>query len=70
MSELIHDTAQRFGVAERILFEVASKEKGFSNYLEVATYRFSRWFKYGEVPAWVQDYCLRLWGGRDDHAKV
>jgi hypothetical protein len=66
-NDLIIDTAARQGVQTKALFWKAAVNKGFTNAQEVSDYRFAKWFKYGEIPEWVTDYCLSFW--RTPHAK-
>lgn len=61
MSDLITDTARKMGLEPKVLFRKATEEAKFTNYLEVADYRFGRWFKWGEVPEYISDYCLTQW---------
>ena len=52
----ITDTAKSIGVAQRTVFDLAARAKGFSNPEDCAEYRYLRWFKYNEIPTWVLDY--------------
>lgn len=61
MADLIKDTSKKMGVAEKAVFMRASMDKGFTNASEVADYRYTRWFKYGEVPTFVEEFCLTQW---------
>jgi hypothetical protein len=65
MADLIKDTAKKVGVSEKALFRRVYQDKGMSNALECADYRYQRWFKYGEIPAPVEDWCLTHWRVRD-----
>lgn len=49
----IQDAARKLGVTPKNLFRKVAEQKGFGNSLEVADYRFMRWFKYGEIPDWI-----------------
>lgn len=61
MSDLVKDTAQRLNIEPKVLFKRVAYQKGFTNADEVASDRFQRWLKFGEVPSYVSDYCLDQW---------
>lgn len=61
--DLITDTAKKLGIAQRTVFDKAAEGKRFSNAADVAEYRYLRWFKHGEVPLFVQDFCIQQWRG-------
>lgn len=59
--DLIKDTAKKLGITEKVLFTRAANAKGFSNALEVADYRYQRWFKFGEITKPIEDWCIAQW---------
>lgn len=61
---IVTDTAKRFGMSAKDLFH----KVGVAKELTEATMdsRYERWFKYGETPTYVQDWCLDLWAQKGE----
>ena len=54
---LIADTCKRLKCEPKDIFNKATEKMGFTNADECARYRLERWWKYGEIPIYVQSYC-------------
>lgn len=54
---LVIETCQRLSVSPAELFRRAIDQHHFTNGEEVLKNRFIRWFNYGEIPPYVEEFC-------------
>lgn len=60
MGELSNDDvvlrcAAKRGIVPRDLFFAIYQDKNFSNHLEIAEYRFLRWYNYGDLESYLRE---------------
>ena len=66
---LITATARKLDVSPQTVFYRAAQQKGFTNALEISQHRFKSWFYRGEIPLFVETFCLNQWRVKNVVAK-
>lgn len=57
--DIIFDSAKRLGITEKALFRRIAKDRNLTE--ATADDRYERWFKRGETPDYITDWCLDLY---------
>lgn len=68
--DIVRATAVKLGINPRLIFERAVRAYGMSNISEQASYRFTQWFKYGEITPVIENYCLDFWRPQHELARA
>ncbi len=70
MPDLVDFTSRRMGIDTKTLFLKDSENKGFTNAVECAEYRWKRWFIAGELPDYVSDFITEFWNNHEERTRA
>jgi len=57
--DTVETTAKRLGVSVETLITRAAHAKHFTHMRDIIRNRYERWIKYGEIPPFVEEYCIQ-----------